>query len=169
MLKSWNQFTRRILINSSIEDIYPLWTTSKGLTSWFLSSAKYVSSNGEQRDNEAYYEKGDRYIWKWHNWDGSAHGTVLEQNGTNHIRFEFEDSIVHVQLSTYEDGRTLVSLIQSEIPETEEHKMNSYCGCSAGWTFWLTNLKAFCEYGIVLNEKGTDLTGKFDGYQLVNT
>jgi hypothetical protein len=35
--------------------------------------------------------------------------------------------------------------------------MNIHVGCSNGWTFWLANLKAFLEHGILLNETTMDL------------
>jgi hypothetical protein len=30
-------------------------------------------------------------------------------------------------------------------------------GCSNGWTFWLANLKAYLEHGILLHETEEDL------------
>ena len=44
------------------------------------------------------------------------------------------------------------------MPTDEETKMNIYNGCSCGWTFWLANLKAYLEHGILLNETEFDLT-----------
>jgi len=42
-------------------------------------------------------------------------------------------------------------------------------GCSTGWTFWLANLKAWLEHGILLNDRGTDLLeDPRAGYEFVN-
>jgi len=42
-------------------------------------------------------------------------------------------------------------------------------GCSNGWTFWLANLKAYLEHGILLNETEIDLRGEeLAGYEFVN-
>jgi len=62
----------------------------------------------------------------------------------------------------------LVSLSQSEIPQDEKSKLEIFYGCSNGWTFWLANLKAYLEHGILLNETKIDLRG-FDlaGYEFV--
>ncbi len=168
-MESWDNFKRRILINRPIEDIFKMWASSDGLTTWFLKVAEYADTDGNRRLPSEPYQAGDKYLWRWHNWDGSSEGKVLENNGKDYIKFEFANSIVEVKIEPFEDGRTLLSLIQSEIADDNETKMQVYCGCSCGWTFWLTNLKAYLEHGILLNEVGEELKGKFDGYQIVNT
>ena len=52
----------------------------------------------------------------------------------------------------------MVTLKQYDMPTDEKTKLDIYNGCSCGWTFWLANLKAFLEHGILLNEKEFDLT-----------
>ena len=52
-----------------------------------------------------------------------------------------------------EGERTDVVLTQYEIPTDEAAKKNFFYGCSLGWSFWLVNLKAYLEHGIVLDEK----------------
>ncbi|MBT8283480.1 MAG: SRPBCC domain-containing protein, partial [Muriicola sp.] len=56
-----------------------------------------------------------------------------------------------------EGDQVLVTLIQTNIPTDEKNKMNIHVGCSNGWTFWLANLKAYLEHGILLNETKNDL------------
>lgn len=168
-MKEWTQFARKIIIDRSVSDIYPMWATSKGLTTWFLSLATYQNAGGEIRDTNAFYQSGDTYRWEWHNWEGSASGKVLAQNGVDCVKFDFESSVVEVTLEPFHDGRTLVSLLQSKIAEDDDSKMQIYCGCSSGWTFWLTNLKAYLEHGILLNEKAENVMQHFEGYELVNT
>ena len=169
MLKSWDTFTRRVLIDQPLSDIYNLWTSSDGITQWFLRKAVYTTAEGVARKSNEPCQQGDTYSWEWHNWDHAHSGKILAQNGKGHIKFEFESSIVDLHVELFKDGRSLVSLIQSEIPTDDESKRNIYSGCGCGWTFWLTNLKAYTEHGIVLNEKDEALKGHFDGYQLVNT
>ncbi len=63
----------------------------------------------------------------------------------------------------------IVTLKQFEIPEDDESKLKIHFGCSNGWTFWLTNLKAYLEHGILLNETEIDLKGnELSGYLFVN-
>ena len=52
------------------------------------------------------------------------------------------------------EGSTEVTLVQDNIPTDEESRMNLFVGCITGWTFWLTNLKAYLEHGITLHAKG---------------
>ena len=168
-MKNWNRFVRRVIINRNASDIYQMWATPGGLTTWFLKTANYKDQKGNERKNDEFYKAGDTYHWEWHNWDGSSQGQVIEQNGSDKLKMEFASSLVDVTVEPFDDGRTLLSLIQSDIADDEESKLQIYCGCSCGWTFWLANLKAYMEHGILLNESGDKLKGRFDGYELVNT
>ena len=125
-----------------------------------MSDATYTFNDGAQRDNKEAIQTGDRYNWKWHNWHGKEEGAILKANGTDFLEFTFANDAckVSVQLEQAE-GAVLLTLRQFEMATDEETKMNLYNGCSCGWTFWLANLKAYLEHGILLNEKDFDLTG----------
>ena len=156
---SFDQFTKKIYINASIEKIYECWTTVNGIRSWFLSDASYTDVNGIERNDEETIQKGDRYLWKWHNWSGKEEGTILEANGVNFIDFTFANDACKVSVELEQvNNAVLIILKQYEMATDDKTKMNLYNGCSCGWTFWLTNLKAYLEHGIVLNEKEFDLT-----------
>lgn len=161
-------FTKKIFIKAPMEKLYWCWGTSKGITSWFLSSAAYVSEAGTERKPEENIEAGDSYTWMWHNWDGKESGKVLKANGTDFLEITFADSKVSVSLEDQEKA-VLVTLKQHEIPLDEESKLNIHHGCSNGWTFWLANLKAYLEHGILLNETEFDLRNiPLSGYEFVN-
>lgn len=148
----WTAFTRKILIDSSIDKIYPLWATPDGLKSWFLRKADFTNSGNAPIDGHKMVQVGDTYIWGWHNWtEYEAKGQILEANQKDHIVFSFEGSTVSVDLKN-QDASTLVTLRQYNIPTDEENKMQVHVGCSNGWTFWLTNLKIFCEHRILVND-----------------
>ncbi|MGI9553257.1 MAG: SRPBCC family protein [Aurantibacter sp.] len=155
---TFDSFTRKIYIKASIEKIYGLWATKGGIESWFLRNAEFVSDEGKTRATTEFVQVGDRYVWKWHNWDGQEAGEVLQANGSNYIEFSFAE-VSKVSVTLEDKGNAvLLTLKQFEIPLDEESKMNIYNGCSNGWTFWLANLKAFLEHGILLNETEFDLT-----------
>jgi len=155
---SFNSFTKKIYIKAPIEKIYWCWATTTGICSWFLRNASYKDKAGVVRNPEAYIAAGDEYIWEWHNWDGKEKGNVLNTDGGSFIIFSFAE-VCKVTLTLEEmENAVLVSLEQSEIPLDEDSKMNIYTGCSNGWTFWLANLKAYLEHGILLNETEYDLT-----------
>lgn len=166
---SFDQFTKKIYIKSSLEKLYWCWATSEGITSWFLSKAEYRDRDGNLRNPDEEIQAGDTYTWGWHNWDGEENGKVLQANGSDFVEIIFaEVSKVSVQLEQH-DKAVLLTLKQYEIPTDEKSQMNIHFGCSNGWTFWLANLKAYLEHGILLNETEFDLRNiPLAGYEFVN-
>ncbi|NNF19139.1 MAG: SRPBCC domain-containing protein [Flavobacteriaceae bacterium] len=154
---SFDRFVKKIYLKAPLERIYHLWATEQGITSWFLRSAVYTDSAGRKREPDDQLKAGDTYRWQWHNWEGEEKGGILSANGRDQLELSFADSKVSLRLEEKEDA-VLLTLEQYEIPTDEESKMNIYNGCSNGWTFWLANLKAFVEHGILLNETSFDLT-----------
>ncbi len=153
----FDAFTKKIYIYAPLEKIYWCWGTEEGICSWFLSSAFYRTKKGIKRASNSFIEAGDTYAWKWHNWDGEETGNILMANGINQIEFSFAGYCkVTIELKEEKDN-VLVTLVQSNIPTDEKNKMNIYVGCSNGWSFWLANLKAYLEHGILLNETTMDL------------
>lgn len=164
----WHTFEKKIYIKSTLKKIYNLWATEQGITSWFLSASKFKDTNGTFRKNTELVQVGDTYTWHWHNWDGKAEGEILKANGKDYIEFSFEGSKVSIKLEK-KHHNVIVILTQFEIPEDDESKMRIHFGCSNGWTFWLTNLKAYLEYGILLNETEINLQeNQLSGYVFVN-
>lgn len=152
-MENWNSFTKRILINKSLESVYRSWATKKQIESWFLEKAEFSSENNQRQPDEL-VQKGDNFIWKWNNWDFAEEGQILEANGKDEISFTFgKGGIVTIKLKEINDA-TEVILTQDDIPTDEKSKMDIFVGCNTGWTFWLTNLKAYLEYNITLHAKG---------------
>lgn len=166
---SFDSFTKKIHIKTSIEKLYWCWATEEGIASWFLKSAAYISENGTKRTPEENIQTGDSYSWEWHNWDVTEKGKVLEANGKDKIVYSFAgDCKVTITLENNKDA-VLISLTQSNIPTDDKHKLEIHYGCSNGWTFWMANLKAYLEHGILLNETEFNLTGiELAGYEFVN-
>ncbi|WP_411031647.1 SRPBCC family protein [Spongiimicrobium sp. 3-5] len=166
---TFDAFTKKIYIKASKEKLYWCWGTAAGITSWFLRSATYHNSKGNVRDPEEPIQAGDDYTWEWHNWDEKEHNKVLEANGNDTLEFSFAGSCrVTVHLEAH-GSNTLVTLRQYGIPTDEENKLNIHYGCSNGWTFWLANLKAYLEHGILLNETEYDLRNiPLAGFEFVN-
>ncbi|WP_353779467.1 SRPBCC domain-containing protein [Winogradskyella sp. 3972H.M.0a.05] len=165
---TWNAFEKKIYLKYPLEKLYWLWATKEGITSWFLSNAKYFDSLGEERSHEEYIKAGDSYSWFWHNWDGQEDGKVIEANGKDFLQFEFADSLLDINLEQ-EGDVVILTLKQHNIPTDNDSKLKIHFGCSNGWTFWLTNLKAYVEHGILLNETEIDLRNhELSGYVFVN-
>ncbi|MGI9547706.1 MAG: SRPBCC family protein [Flavobacteriaceae bacterium] len=154
---NFQSFTKKIYIKAPLEKLYWCWATTEGICSWFLEEAIYQPKDGKTRGASEMIQAGDSYTWRWHNWDGQEDGEILTANGNDAIEFTFAGkSRVSVQLLA-ESDQNLVVLKQYNIPTDEESKLHIHVGCSNGWTFWLANLKAYLEHGILLNEKEVDL------------
>ncbi|MEO1010877.1 MAG: SRPBCC domain-containing protein [Bacteroidota bacterium] len=164
----FDSFTKKIYLKAAPQEIYALWATGQGICSWFLRKAQYRSEAGQLRNPKELIQSGDRYIWEWHNWDGQEEGTVLRANGSDFLEVTFSQSKVSLKI-TQEGEVCLLTLRQYDIPTDDQSKLNIHHGCSNGWAFWLTNLKAFLEHGILLNETRMDLTNIPDsGFEFVN-
>ncbi len=154
---NFHSFTKKIYIKAPLEKLYWCWACSEGLCSWFLREAIFTQEKDGERTLSESIQAGDRYTWRWHNWDGKEEGTVLHANGKDTVEFTFAGKTqVKVELIP-EKGSVLVALKQYHIPTDEESKLHIHVGCSNGWTFWLANLKAYLEHNILLHEKELDL------------
>ena len=165
---SFSSFTKKIFIHADLTRLYKLWTTSEGLCSWFLSRADF-ERNSAIINKDTPIAKGDTYTWYWHNWDGNEQGEVLDVAPNSYVKYTFAGG--NDLLITFEEkeNAVLLSLTQSKIPTDDKSKHEIYFGCSNGWTFWLTNLKAYVEHGILLNERSVDLRGtELSEYEFVN-
>ena len=150
----WTRFRKRITIQKPMEAVYAAWATQDGIESWFLEKADYWDNASHLKPSNKFVAKGDKFSWKWHNWEFEENGTILNANGVDLIAFTF-GSGGNVSLSFKPtDSGTEIILTQQDIPTDERAKKDFFVGCSNGWTFWLANLKAWMEYGITLNTKG---------------
>ena len=168
---NWTEFRRKIFIDGSVEKLYRCWATSGEMATWFLRKCENTSKDGVKRESGDLCEKGDTYVWAWHNWDIEEGGTVLEANGKDSITYSFAgEGRVTVNLSWRDDRQmTLLELTQTNIPLDEQSKMNIHVGCSNGWTFWMANLKAYVEHGVLLNDKNLDPSDMTVGHEFVNS
>jgi uncharacterized protein YndB with AHSA1/START domain len=154
---NFHSFTKKIYIKAPLEKLYWCWGSPEGLCSWFLKEATFTDEKGGERQSSELVQAGDRYLWRWHNWDGKEEGSVLSANGKDSLEITFAGkSHVSVQLIPGKNT-VLVVLKQYHIPTDEESKLHIHVGCSNGWTFWLANLKAYLEHGVLLHEREIDL------------
>ncbi|SHJ32236.1 Uncharacterized conserved protein YndB, AHSA1/START domain [Arenibacter nanhaiticus] len=155
---AFESFTKKIYIKTALEKLYWCWGTPQGITSWFLRDARYTAQEGQTvRGASDKIEAGDHYRWEWHNWDGEETGEVLHANGKDAIAFTFVN-VCRLTISIEkQDDYVLLTLHQDQIPTDDKSKLHIHYGCSNGWTFWLTNLKAYLEHGILLNETTINL------------
>lgn len=134
----WTQFTQRVAVAAPVEKVFQMWTDPAQLRSWFLADAKIN------------LKKGGDFEWKWLA-GVKEKGKVLSVKKPSKISFTFAGSVCDVTLRKDKRG-SLITLHQHDIPNTEKGKVDVFLSCSCGWTFYLTNLKTFLEYGIDLRE-----------------
>lgn len=158
----WTKFTRKIRLNVSSQRIYNSWTQTTELSKWFLKKVLITEGSAD-----GICRKGDKVEWHWHNAGFIESTTMLEANGTDKISFTFEGSMI-VNLTISSEGpHSILTLEQTKIPTEDKDKMNFYAGCLGGWTFWLTNLKAYLEHNILLHDP--KLGKREDLYDFANT
>jgi len=106
------------------------------------------------------------YRWVWHGWpEHTQDGAITSVIENQEIGLTFGDAgnVIIKFIAKNED--TELQLTQSNIPITEFAKYHYYYGCTMGWSFWMVNLKAYLEHGIVLDER----SGKYSGeMEIVN-
>jgi len=152
---NWNQFTKRITINASTQDIYNSWATQAGLESWFLRKAEFTDRNKKVRERNATVQPGDTYEWTWFGYPDTVHEhhTILEANGKDYIKFRFSGGCIVTVTIKKENNEMICELTQDMIPADENKRQMFYIECSKGWTFYMTNLKSILEGGIDLRNK----------------
>ncbi len=69
----WTAFKRQIFVKVDSETVFRAWTTTSGITSWFIAEAIYKTADGRERTSEEIIAAGDSYFWQWHQ-DLSASG-----------------------------------------------------------------------------------------------
>jgi len=153
----WDYFTRSIFIDAPKEKVFDAWTIPAQIETWFLESAEFTNGMNRLRPRNERIVDNDKYRWKWWNHNAIEEGrvqTVDPQKRFIDFLFVGEKCPVRVLFKEYNE-KTFVSLSQSRIPQDENSKVQIHMGCSQGWSFWLVNLKAWLEHGVLLNEKET--------------
>jgi len=145
----WTTFTRRILISDPVEKVFEAWASPAQMEVWFLLNAVI-----EDKPKTEQYQKEDTYRWTWHGWPNhTQEGKVLSVVANKEFGFTFGEAGKVLVTFQESDGRTELQLTQSEIPTDDLAKYQYYYGCTNGWSFWMINLKAYLEHGILLDER----------------
>jgi hypothetical protein len=153
--KTWREFELRIPVKAALDDVYLAWATTQGIESWFLRSARFMTSEGRTRKRAEPIHKDDTYEWLWHGYgdDVMEANSIVDANGKDFVQFEFTGNCI-VSVKLEQDGdSTMVILKQERIPEDNDPGTNLFVNCQLGWTFYLTNLKSIYEGGLDLRNR----------------
>ena len=166
----WSSFTRRIFIYKDVETVYNAWALSGELEKWFFEKADYLDTEGNAIAKNEYVKSNFSCAWKWFGWPHIHTGKILDAIMHESLKFEFSPGgNVLLEFKSVSDNCTELILQQKEIPHSDENDIkNFYYGCSLGWSFWMINLKAFLEHGIVLNDKTNPYADDPKKLELVN-
>jgi len=156
---NWTQFTRKIVIKSTVKELYDAWTTASEIEKWFLEKAIFKDSEGKELPKDENVKAGDTYQWSWYLFDPVETGKITAANGKDHFQFTFAGNCTVAVKLTQKEAMVLVELIQANIPTDEKSKKGIRLGCDSGWSFYLVNLKSVYEGGMDLRNKDENFRG----------
>jgi uncharacterized protein YndB with AHSA1/START domain len=134
----WTQFTLKVEIAASPERVFQAWTDTHQISMWFFYGGVIEPINGGKFDMVTI--DGDEYP-----------SEILEIRKNRYIRFTFgpKSEQVEVTIKKVAAGAECI-LHQFNMRTTPNEKWDMHMGCRQGWTFFLTNLKAYLEHGVDL-------------------
>lgn len=154
----WTYFIRKIYVKSSKEDLFSMWVDPENITKFWLSDAKYFSSQ-DNSPSSSLPKAGDLYEWTFSS-GSKMRGKVLEIEDNRRFKFTFgktyQDSDENVHVTILIDGdenESWVELLQENIGTDEFGKVHYYISCQLGWMNALMNLKSVVEQNYDLREK----------------
>ena len=159
MSYNWKQFTKRIPIKAPPKAIYEAWATQQGLETWFLRLAQFTKKDGTHRPRNSAIEQGDRYLWRWFGYEDTVmeEREILAANGWDQLQFSFSGNCIVTVSIKQEQGENICELVQQMPMEEETEQQHFFIECSAGWGFYLANLKSVLEGGIDLRNRNNNL------------
>ncbi len=147
----WTQFKEETEFNIPIDDLFERWATSKGITSWFIETAEFRTSEGRVRDANEIAQKGDDFRWIFHI-GSEVNGTVLESIENKIFKFTFgekeprSNEYVTVEVTfTSKEGGSRFKLHQADMSDSKFGRVNYHISCKMGWVFHISNLKSQIE------------------------
>ena len=134
----WSQFNLRVAVKAAPSKVFNAWINSKEICKWFAYDAVVEPKKG------GIFRLTDLYGNSWEL-------TFLEVRKNSKIHFTFGMNDEQVIIGFKKSGsHTIVELNQFNMKTTPNHKWDTHMEQKVGWTFFLTNLKAYLEHGIDL-------------------
>jgi uncharacterized protein YndB with AHSA1/START domain len=160
---NWTSFRKQVFIRDSAANVFLAWATSGGIVQWFIKEAVNTGSDGQLRSGGEIVQPGDRYAWHWHQ-DLSSSGHFVDVEPDHLLKFTFgkkhpsseEFIYVTLRLEEVEPGLTRLELSQDNMEDSPEAHVRWHMQCNLGWSFFMTNLKAYLEHRVDLRETDPD-------------
>ena len=146
----WKAFDLHFYYPARLEEVWTCWATPAGLCRFFVQDCPTTDSAGLPRDPTRTFAVGDHYRFRWrHGFE--ARGTVLEVIPERRLSITFGSMRVDVNLAEA-PGAIHVHLRQSDIPDTEDGRVQDHLNCRSCWIFFMTNLVSVLKTGTDLRD-----------------
>ncbi|MGD8772251.1 MAG: SRPBCC domain-containing protein [Gammaproteobacteria bacterium] len=147
----WSRFEIVFYYDRPPAEVFQAWSTVRGLTSFFVETANFVSPGGVERDCNESAHVGDRYRWDWRHpyW---LEGEITRADENRELAFTFGSMAVSIRLADI-DGQTELCLLQTGIPDSADGRVFGHLNCRSCWVFFLTNLKSVLGGGPDLRDQ----------------
>ena len=147
----WSQFTLHMYYRASIERVFAAWSTSGGLTSFFIREARHVAPDGTVRAPGEPAQPGDRYAWDFMH-PFRVEGEFLPSD-EREVAFTFGGAMrVKVTVRQVEE-QVEVRLHQTGCATEDPDRAWQHLNCRTCWTYFMTNLKSVLEHDTDLRDR----------------
>lgn len=147
----WSQFTVKIDLKASSSKVFQAWTDERKIVKWFVEKANIEP------------KKNGRLYLEWLTGDKSDDKIIaIRKDSLFHFPFGAGGEEVKVKIRKITGG-SVCEIHQFNMKTGPMDKVNWHMGCRAGWTFFLTNLKAYLEHGLDLRSRNPKMSYK-QGY-----
>lgn len=146
-----SEFHHSIYLKCTAEEAYRFAASADGLCKWFMGSAVYSDTNGNNKAKNETAQSGDTFSWQWLKKDLKIDGKVIDAVKNEKFSFTFGNSFIVTISIKQLKGRILFTLHQAYNKDAEQNDF-AHINCCVCWTFFMTNLKSVVEHGNDLRE-----------------
>lgn len=148
-------FEMHIYVRATADQVLQAWINSDQITKWFVTDSEYRDASGAVVNTAV---EGGTFRWRWI--EGSEDSSQILRAGPGAFWFGWDQGKGQVQVRIESLGsESRVTLKQEMFEGSPDHLAQFQLGCRLGWTFFLTNLKAWLEHGVDLREKRPERSG----------
>ena len=148
----WTYFKRRIYIkNTTVNEIFRMCVTPKGLTEWFVERTEYKDNKGRIREQNEIIHPGDTFKWTYHI-GSTVEGKILAINENKSLSFTFGENEPNtndyvVVTFTFHEKRDKIwfDILQDNMADSNYGRVFYYISCNMGWIFHMNNMKSIIE------------------------
>lgn len=155
----WSIIQLTSFIEAPLCDVFAMWTTSKGMASFWADEVKCTSFEGITRPPGGGYQLGDRLEAAFTP-GGGASLEVLNIERDNFLLFSFGEDYGWVRVALSEEGgRTRLELRHFGLPDDDRDQWETHVNARGWWAFILENMKSVLLHGHDLRDRRPETAG----------